>query len=318
MVTRLLQINDVHLSDRPPASRNDGYTDQILTKLEWAVQFGIGAGVDAIAFTGDLFHLPAPSKVSHGLVLRTIKVLRQAVDSHVDLLYVPGNHDLSYGSTESLDRQPLAVVAEACEMLNLDRERWVSPDGAVVVGAAWDYSENPDRVSRWASEVPDVLVIHSAVAAATNPYYKTVHPTEYSGRLPTLRVILHGHLHAPEPVQQFGKLKVSNCGSLSRASITETHGNRKVFVGLIELDRDTLDVSVEHISVEAALPAFQVLREIAPEVTHQSDAIRKLVESMSIGPATKTSREALLDLIDTSGVELEVRERAKAYVLAAP
>src|SRR3989344_1301588 len=102
-------VNDVHSCDRSPHNRSSSYSDDIFDKLKYIVSLTEDPVYTFLAFTGDLFHFPQPSKVSHFLVSRWFDIL----DSVKCPVYiVPGNHDLSSGRLDSLPKQPIGLLSK--------------------------------------------------------------------------------------------------------------------------------------------------------------------------------------------------------------
>lgn len=89
-MTEFFLVNDVHLSDRAPASCTDTYLDDLFDLLRQVADKA--AHVDGtIILAGDVFHHKAPSRTSHATVMRLIDWARQAL---VPVYAVAGNHDL--------------------------------------------------------------------------------------------------------------------------------------------------------------------------------------------------------------------------------
>ena len=107
---RLLFVGDVHMADRSPSKRDANYRDDIFRKLEEIVEIAAKSKVDLVVFAGDLFHHKPPRDTTH----RTVQQLIALMESFVVPVYVcVGNHDITEGRLESLEKQPLGVVATA-------------------------------------------------------------------------------------------------------------------------------------------------------------------------------------------------------------
>src|SRR4051812_49721810 len=88
----------------------------------------------AIILAGDVFHHKAPSRTSHGTVMRFIDWARDAL---VQVYVVPGNHDMQNDRVASLhESQPLGVVCASGVVDLLDG--WID-DGCAdyVYGVPW-------------------------------------------------------------------------------------------------------------------------------------------------------------------------------------
>ncbi len=141
MTTRLVVFNDLHVADRPPIGRKEGYREQVLAKLEEiaqiaasspqeeavlpdirelsggsqfpAEQLQVGRVEPVMTFligTGDLFHQKRPSFSSHYLVSQLQQIFWKIAGAGVETYLLPGNHDTGPGGVEGLGSQPLIVL----------------------------------------------------------------------------------------------------------------------------------------------------------------------------------------------------------------
>src|SRR5690606_16770357 len=130
-------VGDIHLSDRPPASCTESYTDDILEMLSFVAKVEKALKVDAVVWAGDIFHHKQPSRTSHATVLKLAKVAQE----YNNLWVVTGNHDIQSDRLDSLEKQPLGVLYEAGVLKELNgwhptlpifgvpwQQRWLSPE----------------------------------------------------------------------------------------------------------------------------------------------------------------------------------------------
>ena len=143
---RVICVGDIHLSDRPPASCYDTYTDDILDMLSFVAKLEKALKTDAVVWAGDIFHHKQPSRTSHATVLKLTKVAQE----YDNLYVVTGNHDIQSDRLDSLEKQPLGVLYEAGVLKELDgwhptlpifgvpwQQRWLSPGTIDEAFAEW-------------------------------------------------------------------------------------------------------------------------------------------------------------------------------------
>lgn len=107
--TLAILVGDIHLSDRPPASCTETYTDDILDMLSYVAKLERATRADAVVWAGDVFHHKQPSRTSHATVLKLAKVAQE----YENLWVVTGNHDLCVSvDTEALTDQGWKFVHE--------------------------------------------------------------------------------------------------------------------------------------------------------------------------------------------------------------
>src|SRR5882724_8351150 len=109
-MTNVLLIGDIHLSDTPPVSCTESYTDDLFDLLAHTVTLAREHNAVTV-WAGDIFHIKGPTRNSHALVQRTIDIIQSYPNGNIYV--VPGNHDLSNDRLESIDSQPLGVLFKA-------------------------------------------------------------------------------------------------------------------------------------------------------------------------------------------------------------
>jgi len=244
VLAKLLVLNDPHTSDNAPKWRKDSYNDDIFAKLECSVKLASDYNVDAIILTGDLFHIPTPSKVSHTLVNRWMKLF----DQFSKWFIVVGNHDLT-GSLDQLYRQPIGVFSTHPNVDIFEEGGVYCVGGIFIAGVHWHYNLTSDTIKNKTPSDIDALFLHAALALKSNPFFETIGWEELDG---VASVICHGHMHIPTPIQ---KLKYSwfvNPGSLTRRCLGSYQGddddqNRIPQVALIEIDSKNVNILISEL-----------------------------------------------------------------------
>ncbi len=225
---RTLIVGDIHLADRPPSIRTETYTNDILTKLEEAVDFGWEYQVEVVVLAGDVFHIKAPSRTSHKLVQRTADILTK---HKIPVLIVPGNHDMSNDRLDSLEKQPLGTLAKA-EGIDLlighdDRFPWLF--GVPYLGN-WEedlpgwvtaYRMYTDEQKAKDFDYWPLLVTHAPIfPTGEEPPYDYISASDWAALFQRGHTYF-GHIHDPNDVFIEGGMTFCNHGAISRGSLHE-------------------------------------------------------------------------------------------------
>lgn len=232
MSVRVLIINDVHLSDRPPSIRTETYAHDILDKLRYTQLIARDNDVDQVVFTGDVFHVKTPSRTSHWLVQQMCEIIK---GYELPVGIVPGNHDISHDRRESLERQPLGVLYKA---------------GAHELVGSWGYTfgipwlqdweaELPAWMERWQRASVPLMVTHAPIVphGQTRPF-EVIDSAVWAEMMVRPGDVVHGHMHSPDGSykveNEHGVFWFSNEGALSRGSIHEETLSRSPAVSIWE------------------------------------------------------------------------------------
>ena len=255
-IHRYRQINDVHLSDQPPAGRTASYLDDILTKLDWAVT--VPSSTSAIVITGDLLHRKNAAHTTH----RTVQRIRDVLTMGVPVYIVPGNHDEAHGG--GLDGQPLLSVVDGRRIRLLTGACYTDP---LIAGVPWSNAfEGEDGVAAFARACDvgrPLIFAHAPISDRPFPFGPEARgwmlDFDVLAALPEyVRLVGHGHMHGRQPIV-YGRAVLSNPGALSRASLSTDDVARAPMVADIEYDDATGEVQVRYVAVPHR-PAAEVLR----------------------------------------------------------
>lgn len=242
----IVVIGDVHLADTPPGRRSEGYRDQILAKVDEA----LAHPSDIVVWIGDLFHHKAANRVSYSI---TQALADRMTDGRTHLI-VPGNHDLADGTLESIDRQPLGLLAKLPQV-HLLIGGYRTPHGANLYGipgtgpvsdasaAAWDewvapLGRGPDH---------DLVFAHAPISTESKPW-----PTWDPADMPFEGILVYGHQHDQARMWDEGDLTVVATGAIARGSISEAD----TIPSYITLKPEGIAVH----PIECALPKDQIYR----------------------------------------------------------
>lgn len=297
-------LSDIHASDRPPSSCTETYTQDILDLLRESMAMARRRGAVAVVWAGDVFHLKAPSRTSHRLVLDMVRIIQ---DAPFPVLIVPGNHDMQNDRAESLEAtQPLGVLFQA-GAVRLDG--FCSP--FKVYGVPWlqgygSYTEESDNavgqaLTRWrAAEIgadePYLVVAHAPLYPPGTELEWEYFPAErWAEAMGGVGQVFYGHVHEPHGVWTSGGVTFCNNGALSRGSLHEYNLTRTP--GVTWWDDKTGEFEFEEIP--GARPASEVFR--LQEKAQVTDMNGRLDEFLS------GVRETTLGVVDTASVLDHVR-----------
>lgn len=310
---RVLLVNDIHLSDRPPSSCTEEYAEDLLDLLAQTVTEAESWGVGVVVWTGDVFHSKSPARNSHRLVQRAIGVVRAY---RRPVYIVPGNHDMLHDDLGSiLDTQPLGVLYQAGAR---PLAGWANDPDLPIYGVPWQQTWDVATVDRvfksyrddWMNRGPGLRLV-----CAHAPLYPPGHelPYEYypaeqwaqSMRGMSMPACCaYGHVHERHGVWECGGVRFCNPGALSRGSLHEYNMTRPVQVAVWDSD----DGSFTEVALHAR-PAEQVFR--LREKRQLTDTAGKLDDFLAqVGGASVEvlSVEAVLEHVRSLRLGREVEE----------
>lgn len=301
---KYLLVNDIHLSDKAPASCTDTYLDDLFDLLEQVAE--LAQSLDAsIILAGDIFHHKTPVRTSHRTVMRLIDWARQAL---VQVYVVPGNHDLQNDRFASLfETQPLGVLCAsgAVELL----AGW-SDDGEPIYGMpwqmSWDLLSVHDALAEWrtggAENQLALVVTHAPLYPPGRELKFEYFPVvDFAEAMNNQGTVHYGHVHEPHGIYQVGAVTFSNPGALSRGSLHEHNLNRTPSIAIW----DSNSGLIEHRELKAR-PADQVF--------HLQQAAEKKSATVNLNRFLESVQATRLDVTSTASVVAHVRETQPAEV----
>jgi len=305
---KFLQINDVHLSDKNPRYRTDSYKEDVLDKLRFCMNLAEEKSVDFVLFTGDLFHVPQASKVSHRLVNDWLSIFDL---SPCPIFIVPGNHDISGGRLDNLDRQPIGTLGAHSKATILEDGIVHDINGVTLCGVGWNYSISADYIkSKLPKEKIDVLALHAPISLKSNPFFETIGWEELDG---TARLVSYGHMHTPEEPGRIEDTWFVNPGSLSRRSLGKSQIDdpdqiRTPQVALIDITKDSVETTY---FVVDCRPASEVYRFEHYELQQENSKVSEFVKSLRSSVVSQITTEDIISLVNKSTDDVDIRRVAE-------
>ncbi len=262
-MSRFLLLADLHLSDRSPASCTETYLDDLFVLLEQTADLAREREVSAVIWAGDVYHNKAPSRTSHRLVQRTIRVIRSYP---CPVWILPGNHDLAHDRLDSVNQtQPLGVLFSSGAVHCLDG--WMGSDHPVF-GVPWQQHWSEEGIAEclrpWREQAfgGTLVVTHAPLYPPdSEPRYEGAELTPadwWAGPLEDGSMghgVFYGHIHEPHGTWQRRGVRFCNNGALSRGSLDEYNLERQVGVTLW----DSSTGGFEFVPLDAR-PASEVFR----------------------------------------------------------
>lgn len=308
---KYLLLNDLHLSDRPPSSCTDSYTDDLFEMLYEITAIAEREDVEAVIQAGDFFHIKTPSRTSHALVMRAIEWMRSLP---VPLAVVPGNHDISHDRLDSIDKtQPLGLLY-AAGAIRLEGYHESFPG---LFGVPWQQSwDNPHARSRalreWTPNPNHLIVTHCPLYPPGQELpWENVVASEFASDMGGQGNVLYGHIHDYHGQYEAGGVTFCNVGALSRGSLHESDLTRKIYVTLFDTETGSFtQLDVPH------KPGDQVFR--VREKMEIKDAEQKLDEFLeSVGQTSLevASMEQVVAHIQTLDVSDAVKKMAAELIM---
>tara|TARA_R110000824_G_scaffold68237_9_gene176658 strand:- start:293 stop:1312 length:1020 start_codon:yes stop_codon:yes gene_type:complete len=319
---KIMQINDVHLSDQPPRMRAASYLDDVLDKLRAAMEMAVDYAVAEVVITGDLFHRKNASHTSH----RTVQLVRGLLQEHdLPVTIVAGNHDQPRGGG-GITGQPIASVDSAVtDVVSMPLAVHFAA-GLQDGGAMWlpwhNAMEGPDGIGYIVAAIesqgtPSAVFAHAPVTLEPYPFGPDalgwIDAHELAEALPrSVRLFAHGHMHKGHAVEIINGVTFSNPGALARATIGTDDFDRVPQVAIIEQGTGEAGErhlwTVEYIEVPHRPPAEVYRMATADAEASRAGGIDALAQSLAGADTHVVNSGTLLDLIGNAARPDDVDE----------
>jgi DNA repair exonuclease SbcCD nuclease subunit len=304
------------MADHAPAAWKADYRAELLDCLRQIGGLASRQNVDFVLDGGDFFHVKAPTRNSHALMVQVADIHRQYP---CPVYAIEGNHDLTYNNVDTVERQPLGVLFAAGIFTQL---RDVNLRDAVrVVGMPYSPTRTLEDLQAIRKQPGDKVLIAVVHALATEKPDGTL--DEFFGE-PVFRyadlalpdgpdVWLFGHWHRDQGAVQVGGKWFVNPGSVSRGALVQENLSREPKVALIDVNEETceVDVSFWGLNVMPAKDAFDIERRerLEAESDDIGDFVGKLKEA-----ALEDDAASIEDHLAGLDFAKDVREAALEYL----
>lgn len=295
---------DLHIHSRVPENRKGDYFGQVITKFIKLTELTRKHSVPSIlVVAGDFFDAP---NVPYKVTKRLIEIILM---HHIEILVVPGQHDLRY-HVSGLDNTPLGTLEAAGAVTILSNKHKYIPEGLngiSFIGAGWN--EEPE-------EQADVLVTHRMVTKKGGLWpghtnYSTAH--SIMRKYPWAKCVISGDNHTPHCLNlPDNKIQV-NCGSMVRSTknqigyqprcwkIDTSQWTAKPLKIECEPDEDVFDfnkISINELKEEAKEKAEQKIEEFIntlPETDKERPNFKRILNNVVDKVNPKKSVRSIID-----------------------
>lgn len=235
----LILLNDLHGDTRSPAGRKDDWFAALTDKLAQVGQAARKIHAAAVCVAGDWFHpktrtlgvWPVGTHEVVSLFLRWAHELRSA---DVQVLAIPGNHDLAFDRLDSVPRQPLGALFDSGLVRDVSYEA-VRCDAWTISGVPYPDAKDLAAFTRVAPAHPGtvgVLMAHCFAERAARDFFGEPVHAYADIRVPGYAVYHFGHDHSDHGVAEIEGRYYVQVGALLRGSLSgeEVHRRPQIVV----------------------------------------------------------------------------------------
>lgn len=299
----ILFVGDVHLSDTPPSRRDENYCNDIFKKLDEVKNIAKDKKVNTTIFAGDIFHHKNPRNVSHRLVNR---LLQYFLDFPSKVLIVVGNHDITEGRLESLNKQPIQVLDS---LPNVSLLKWdhVHLKGTDITAEVMSVPGVPnvtidDYRIKCSKTCWSIVVAHQSIypnKSTLIPVLRespSIHDSSEVAEVLNADIVLYGHEHARHGVYKRLDTTFINLGSICRGTLSDEDLQKVPAVALLQFgsyeNRDFLFHEIPLKNVRPSEECFLLSEHIA-QLDYKKD-IELAISSFKASKLTKFSVEEVI------------------------
>lgn len=325
---KFIAATDLHLADKPPVSRIDAdFPEELFELLAQLGQAARAVQAKAILFPGDLTHMR--SRLGSATLARFIEWCFDLKDDGIDILGIPGNHDLLLNRYETLPQTWLGLLFQIGAVKNVSVTQDEEPaiywkDGEYVsVGGVpfpdafdlgeWDIKDRmpvrPDLASA------RIVLGHCFAAPSPGRFYgDPVHSYSELLAWSGADYVVLGHDHADKGVHRFDDLKgarwVLDQPAMMRGAASTGDIQRDLKFAII--DTAARDVQQVRYNYRPASAIFDLERRDALQAEREQveSFITRLEQDLQ-AQAAGTTLEAKLDGLNLPS---QVRDRVMAYI----
>lgn len=300
---KILCIGDIHLSDRPPSSCTDDYLEDLFVILEHTVNKVRELDVDAVVWSGDVFHYKQPSRTSHGTVQRAIEIIQSYP---VPLYIVPGNHDMLHDRFDSIAvSQPLGVLFKTGAIL---LDGWDTENSLPIYGVPWKQEWSDETVTNsladFSSASEGLVIAHAPLYPKGKELEWENYPVDkWAEAMGDKGYCFYGHVHDSHGIYRQSGVTFCNLGAITRGSLHESELKRKIQISLWDSENGFTEIDVPH------KPADQVFRLMEKREVQDTQArLNDFLATIDQTSINITSTESVMEHIRTLNLGTEVEK----------
>lgn len=307
--TVILTLGDVHIADKTPAFRIDDYRETMFQELDMVKEQCLVEKAAALLITGDIFNEKIAARVSHSIVLETVKKFKTFPCPVYSII---GNHDINHNRMDTLPKQPLGVVFASDALKKLDS---VTIGGIDVRGVHFNEDNNHDTLAFKKEGKPLIAVCHVLATPKGGDFFgEPIFSYEKLAEGGSeVDVYVFGHYHHDQGIQTVGDKQFVNLGALARGALSKENVDRAVKMGKIVYDGKSLTCSEIILPVRPSSEIFDMGKK--EEIDKRETEIEKFVSSLTKQDLFEDIT-SLEDTIRTMEIETPVKKRVVAYLNA--
>lgn len=256
----ILTAGDIHISDINPKSRTDNFKETILGKIEQLKGLAYTEKADAVLLVGDIFNLKNPTKNSHNLTRELIEIFRMFP---CPIYGIPGNHDLTSDSLDTIEQQPISVLFASRAVINLSHEFLIKGTLKVsLVGIPFiKHLEIPEIVMPEKKDADvQICVMHVYASKNSGKIFKEKLYGYDELSVMGSNIFVLGHYHVDQGIEWLDKKCFINLGSISRGSLSDENIQHIPKFGIIKItkkDNSEIDYEINSVPIKIK-PAEEV------------------------------------------------------------
>lgn len=216
--------------------------------------------MDLVIHGGDVFHTPDVSNKFTGELAKIIK--SWGVDTYV----TPGNHDVYGYNLDTLNNTKLGLLSNTGVIKILDRANPLvfERNGKKIAIEGQEYHKDIDKnvaedfkITKMDADY-NILVYHGMLL--DHEFFDGVHHTRLEAVNTMADLILAGHYHPGLTQTTINGVTFCNPGSVLRIENTAKNRKAEPKIALINIDDTSLELNIEYIKLQSALPGDQVFK----------------------------------------------------------
>jgi hypothetical protein len=320
-IVKFITFSDVHISDVNPSARVGNYKKDILDKLQQIGAAGRKLGVNFYLFAGDLFHIKAPIKNTHNLVI----LLTETFKKYGAPIYsTEGNHDIRGGYT-TFDEQPLQVLYSGGILKQL-RSELINVNGIRFLLRSIPFYEKGDL------SIPEIPIDHKEYdisACVLHIYASPKGGMLFKNKLMSYNdlaktgddIYVLGHYHIDQNIRVLCKEHPQyfiNLGAVSRGTTSEDNIKRDPKIGYVVVEKDdsgkiTIKMQAIKLKVKPVEEVFDLEEKKSEQAKIEAteEFAEKLQQDMN-GVVTTTI--SLDDEVNKLSAEKEIIDSVRYYL----
>lgn len=316
---KILVIGDLHICDHSPGRRVEGYKQQILNKLHECVKIAKENKVTHVLFLGDIFHLKAASRVSHRVVQDMAKIFE---DFDLPVIILVGNHDITDGTLDTLEKQPLGTFDYLPNVKLLKNTKYKVDDDVFIYPIPGTSGITLDDFNITGANKRDIMVVHQSIVPDIGLEREMLQDILLDAKAVAERtdinIILYGHQHRSDGMYRIVRDNgvpaiFSNLGSICRLTIDDNDVYKEPAVLLLTInDDEDRSVVPEVIKLTSVLPAHEVykLEEHLEEKAHSAD-IEEVIRKLQSTEVSSFSIDGIIKEVENrADIDIAVRKVA--------